>query len=201
MKTKRILSLVLALCTILTTVCGLSFSATAASVEVAEVAANTELAENGANYGLMKNIQGSAILHCFDWKYNDIKAELKSIAEAGFTAVQTSPAQPANSGCWWWLYQPKGFYVGNNSLGSKNDLQTLCQEAEKYGIKVVVDVVANHLAGDHSDIQNELKDGQYWHSHGGSIDYSNRWQIHRAKSVCLILILSILLFSRRFLTM
>lgn len=179
MKTKRFLSLLLAVMTILSTFCGLSFSATAASVEVAEVAANTELAENGANYGLMKNIQGSAILHCFDWKYNDIKAELKSIAEAGFTAVQTSPAQPANSGCWWWLYQPKGFYVGNNSLGSKNDLQTLCQEAEKYGIKVVVDVVANHLAGDHSDIQNELKDGQYWHSHGGSIDYSNRWQIHQ----------------------
>ena len=181
MKTKRFLSLLLAVMTILSTFCGLSFSATAASVEVAEVAANTELAENGANYGLMKNIQGSAILHCFDWKYNDIKAELKSIAEAGFTAVQTSPAQPANSGCWWWLYQPKGFYVGNNSLGSKNDLQTLCQEAEKYGIKVVVDVVANHLAGDHSDIQNELKDGQYWHSHGGSIDYSNRWQIHQGE--------------------
>lgn len=181
MKTKRILSLVLAICTILSVLCGFSFTASAAEIEYVEVAANTELAETGANYGLMKNIQGSAILHCFDWKYNDIKAELKSIAEAGFTAVQTSPAQPANSGCWWWLYQPKGFYVGNNSLGSKADLQALCTEADKYGIKVVVDVVANHLAGDHSDIQNELKDWQYWHSHGGSIDYSNRWQIHQGE--------------------
>ena len=44
-------------------------------------------------YGLVDNIQDGTILHCFDWKYNDIKAELKNIADAGFTSVQTSPAQ------------------------------------------------------------------------------------------------------------
>ncbi|MBR3988618.1 MAG: starch-binding protein [Clostridia bacterium] len=177
MKTKRILSLVLAVCTILSVLCGLSFSASAASVEFVEVSDNTELTETSANYGLAKNIQDGNILHCFDWKYNDIKAELKSIAEAGFTSVQTSPAQPAGGGEWYWLYQPYGFYIGTNSLGSKGDLQSLCQEAEKYGIKVIVDVVANHLNGDTNRVQDNLKDGQYWHNVGSVSSWADRYQV------------------------
>ena len=177
MKTKRILSLVLAVCTILSVFCGFSFTASAAEAEFVEVAANTELAETSANYGLAKNIQDGNILHCFDWKYNDIKAELKSIAEAGFTSVQTSPAQPGGSGAWYWLYQPYGFYVGNNPLGSKGDLQSLCQEADKYGIKVIVDVVANHLNGDTNRVQDDLKDSQYWHNLGGVSSWADRYQV------------------------
>ena len=36
-------------------------------------------------YKLKDNIQDGVILHCFDWTYNDIKAELPKIAKAGFT--------------------------------------------------------------------------------------------------------------------
>ena len=90
-----------------------------------------------SNYTLAKNIQDGVILHCFNWTYNDIKAELPNIAAAGFTSVQTSPAQPSvNSGVWYWLYQPLGFYVGTNDLGTKDELRSLCEEADKYGIKV-----------------------------------------------------------------
>nr|MBP7472550.1 starch-binding protein [Prevotella sp.] len=133
----------------------------------------------GSNsYGLVGSIQEGTILHCFDWTYNDIKSELPNIAKAGFTTVQTSPAQPgASTGVWYWLYQPLGFYVGTNELGTKDNLKSLCTEADNYGIKIVVDVVANHLAGDHSNIESDLKDSQYWHTYTGSIDYSNRWQI------------------------
>lgn len=118
------------------------------------------------NYGLMSNVQDGTILHCFDWTYNDIKAELPNIAAAGFTSVQTSPAQMGgDTTCWWWLYQPLGFYIGNdNPLGTKEELRSLCEEAHNYGIKIVVDVVANHLAGDHSNIQEDLKPDEYWHS-------------------------------------
>lgn len=180
MKGNRLLCLVLAVCTLISVLGGLSFTVvSAASTEISRISSSFELVQTGKDYGLLKNIQGSAVLHCFDWKYNDIKSELKSIAEAGFTAVQTSPAQPANSGEWWWLYQPKGFYVGSNALGTKEELKALCTEAEKYGVKVVVDIVANHLAGDHSNIQDDLKDGQYWHQEGGGINYGNRWEIHQ----------------------
>lgn len=120
-------------------------------------------------YGLMDNIQDGTILHCFDWKYTDIMAELPNIAAAGFTSVQTSPAQPggnhdpdAATGIWWWLYQPLSFSIGTNYLGTKDELQALCTAADQYGIKIIVDIVANHLAGDHTYIQDDLKDSQYW---------------------------------------
>ena len=129
-------------------------------------------------YGLKDNIQDGVILHCFDWTYKDIIAELPNIAAAGFTAVQTSPAQPgAGSGIWWWLYQPLEFKIGTNELGSKQDLENLCTEAHKYGVKIVVDVVANHMAGSHENIDSELKPSEYWHNYGGNINYSDRYSV------------------------
>lgn len=44
------------------------------------------------------SIQHGVILHCFDWKYTDIQAELQNIKDAGFTAIQTSPVQKNYSG-------------------------------------------------------------------------------------------------------
>ncbi len=120
------------------------------------------------------NIQDGVILHCFDWKYTDIKAELPQIAAAGFKSVQTSPAQPGcgiDSSIWYWLYQPLDFHVKANDLGTAVELEDLCTEAEKYGIKVIVDVVSNHLAGDHTYITNDFKDSTYWRSEGS---YSGR---------------------------
>lgn len=73
-------------------------------------------------YGLADNIQDGTILHCFDWKYTDIKAELKNIAEAGFTAVQTSPAQKGDGQVWYWLYQPQTFSIQSNAIGNKSEL-------------------------------------------------------------------------------
>lgn len=172
---KKVISFALLLCLLISSLA--IPTASSAEVQMARAKANSETATVGADYGLADNIQDGVILHCFDWKYNDIKAELKNIAEAGFSAVQTSPAQPASSGEWYWLYQPYGFYIGDSPLGSKSDLQSLCTEADKYGIKVIVDVVANHLNGDTGRVQSNLQDSQYWHDDIGGIDYSNRFQV------------------------
>ena len=75
------------------------------------------------------------------------------------------------------LYQPISFSIGTNGVGTKAELQSLCDEAEKYGIKIIVDVVANHLRGDHNNIDNDLKPYEYWHTFGGGIDWKNRWQV------------------------
>lgn len=113
-----------------------------------EISELSDVSAASSDYGLVDNIQDGTILHCFDWKYNDIKAELPNIAAAGFTSVQTSPAQRDDTfGVWYMLYQPQSFSVTTNALGSKAELQALCDEAEKYGIKVIVDVVANHTRG------------------------------------------------------
>ncbi len=94
---KRILSAVLAASMLV------PCAATAVTANAVVVKDNAAVSSN--DYGLTDNIQDGVILHCFDWKYNDIKAMLPQIAEAGFTAVQTSPAQQASqSGTWYWAY-------------------------------------------------------------------------------------------------
>ncbi len=139
-------------------------------------------ADAATDYGLADNIQDGNILHCFCWKYTDITAMLPEIAEAGFTSVQVSPPQATSgTGAWWWVYQPKGFYIGDTELGNKEQLRTLCTEADKYGIKIIADIVANHLAGDHSVIQDDLKDSQYWHDYGGNADDGDRYRVTHGK--------------------
>lgn len=131
------------------------------------------------SYGLPENCQDGTILHCFDWSFNQIKAELPSIAAAGFTSVQTSPSQgnAGDNATWYFAYQPYDFAFAAGGLGSKQDLINLCTEADKYGIKVIVDVVSNHLNGSMSYVHPKWNDNQYWHTHGSNIDYNNRWQV------------------------
>lgn len=134
-------------------------------------------AANG--YGLPKTIQEGVILHCFDWKYSHITANLQNIAEAGFVAVQTSPAQANYDGTTSWntLYRPRDTEIGPNTLGTKAELATLCSEAAKYGIKVIVDVVANHTDGSLQWVANFWKDTSLYHTHGGVSNWHDRWQV------------------------
>lgn len=119
--------------------------------------ANTSAVNAVAN-GLEENVQDGVILHAFNWSYDTIKENLPDIAAAGYSAVQTSPVQQPKDydvtytkveEQWWKLYQPLGFSIATNSwLGSSAELKLLCNEADKYGIKIIVDIVANHLAND-----------------------------------------------------
>jgi len=89
------------------------------------------------------------ILQAFCWTFKQIKQNIPAIAEAGFKVVQTSPVQEPKSGgpTWWSYYQPLSFTIAQDSgLGTKKDLIDLCDEAEKYGVKVICDIVFNHLA-------------------------------------------------------
>ena len=105
-------------------------------------------------YNLAQNIQDGVILHAWNWSYKTIEDNLKNIAEAGFSAVQTSPVQQPKSynplatsikQSWWKLYQPVSFSIGDAWLGDKDDLTSLCSKANEYGIKIIVDIVANHM--------------------------------------------------------
>lgn len=135
---------------------------------------------------------GGTILHTWNWSFNTIKANLPSIAEAGFTAIQTSPIQGNKEDLmatskWWILYQPTNFRIGNAQLGSKDEFKSMCEEAEKYGIKVIVDVVANHTGnrGGGSDqywpatnVDSAIKDNSaFWHEHRGVDNWNDRWQV------------------------
>ena len=127
---------------------------------------------------------------------------MKLIAESGYSAIQTSPVtQPKDyaykgetelnvgipDGCggsegqWWKLYQPVSMNIcdnGQSFLGTKSEFKAMCDEAEKYGVKVIVDIVANHMANitgwknKLSDVSEQvgtycnpamLTDLTYWH--------------------------------------
>ncbi len=118
---------------------------------------NASAANTDTDYGLAEKTSDGVILHAFDWSFNTIKDNLPAIAAAGYTSVQTSPVQaPKDYGenwndtnnQWWKLYQPLSFSVAtkNSWLGTKTELTELCNEADKYGIKIICDIVSNHMA-------------------------------------------------------
>lgn len=146
-KEKKIASLVVA-SALLTS----SFAAIT-SVNAAEVDSSAQTAS--ADSTLRDKVGDGVMLHAFNWSYNTIKENLPAIAAAGYTTVQTSPVQQPKDystsgdviGQWWKLYQPISFHIAEQSwLGTKDDLKSLCDEADKYGIKIICDIVSNHIA-------------------------------------------------------
>ena len=97
---------------------------------------------------LPDSMEDGVILQAFSWKFEDVTNLLPEIKDAGFKMVQLSPVQQPKGGgsTWWSYYQPVSFSIGESALGNKETLTTLCTEAEKYGIKIIVDTVFNHLA-------------------------------------------------------
>ena len=112
MKMKRIFSMFLALlmvCSVITV-----------SPKTVYAVSNAD-SSAAASYGLQDAVQDGVILHCWDWSFNNIKAQMQTIAESGYSAIQTSPIQEAKEATkgkgnshWWLFYQPKSFYIDNS---------------------------------------------------------------------------------------
>ena len=146
-------------------------------------------AKNQNPYGLTENISDGAILHAWCWSFNTIKENLQNIAEAGYTSVQTSPInkcivgdnggmQLMGNGKWYYHYQPTLYTIGNYQLGTLEEFKAMCAEAETYGIKIIVDVVANHCSSDYNSISSEIKNiaGGAFHENFGIGNYNNRYE-------------------------
>lgn len=186
----RIISIVICI-TIIISIFLITETSTVSSAKSIEVSKSA-----AGEYNLADNIQDGVILHAWNVSLNNIKAALPDIAKAGFTTVQTSPIQQPKdynsswtdvSGQWWKLYQPLslGTIATNSWIGTKSELQSLCSEADKYGIKIICDIVVNHLAnnGDtrtvHNDVRNYESEiynnqGRYFHSYNDCNDSSIR---------------------------
>ena len=140
------------------------------------------------------DIQDGVTLHCWNWSFKSIEDNMEKIAALGYTAIQTSPIQQAKqatagypSNDWWVYYQPMGFHIdnsGESALGTKADFISMCETAHRYGIKVIVDIVANHM-GDNggnnlaSTIIDDLKkDTSCWHDFSKNTNnYSDRYEV------------------------
>lgn len=113
------------------------------------------------------------ILHAWSWAFDTIAANMKTIAEAGYDYVQTSPAnlcfvgedggmalfgteENGLKGKWYYHYQPIAWSVGNYQLGSREAFKAMADSANKYGVKIIVDVLPNHTAFDTTAVTNEF---------------------------------------------
>ena len=171
-----------------------SLAFSAAPVSAAQPEEPSKVAS--ASYGLPDKIEDGAILHCWCWNFETIKANLPRIAEAGFKSIQTSPInaikigdngkmslKSTNKGNWWYQYQPTDYTIGNYMLGTEDEFKDMCNEAHKYGIKVIVDIVANHCSSDYSAISSHVKNigGKAFHDRVEITDWSNRYQVTQGK--------------------
>lgn len=143
-KLKGILSIVM----VLALLC--SSFAFATSVQ----AADTSKSNTGLEAKLQDDISQGVILHALCWSYKSIEKNIPAIAAAGYSTVQVSPVQQPKdiststnvSGQWWKLYQPVSLALAKDSwVGTEADLKSLCTTAHKYNVKVICDVVTNHL--------------------------------------------------------
>ena len=113
-----------------------------------------------------QSIHDGTILHAFAWNFNTIKENIPDIAAAGYTAVQTSPineclsTEPgltlfSDTGKWYYHYQPTDWVIGNYQLGTRDEFKAMCDEADKYGIGIIVDIDPNHT----TPVFDQLGDG------------------------------------------
>ncbi len=146
-KLKGILGIVLAL----------AMLCTAFVIPMSASAADVKTADTGSEPNLQNNIEDGCILQALCWSYKEIEKNIPQIAAAGYSTVQTSPVQQPKdyspstniSGQWWKFYQPVNLALAERSwVGTKADLTSLCNTAHQYGVKIICDVVTNHLGAD-----------------------------------------------------
>jgi len=138
------------------------------------------------------------ILHAWSWSFPTIAENMKAIAEAGFTMVQTSPVQncynpegkstklfdpDGKEGNWYYYYQPTAWKIGNQILGTREQMKQMMDSAAAYHVKVIVDVLPNHTAFDVDAVSDEMVEAvggrdKLYHSNGLEPvnDYNDRLQ-------------------------
>jgi alpha-amylase len=116
------------------------------------VGALVPLAMSGAAQASTPN-GGDVVANLFEWNWHSVAAECTNVlGPKGYGAVQVAPPQDSvrlnqPTHPWWEVYQPVGYDL-NSRMGTAAqfaDMVTTCHNA---GVKVYVDAVLNHMAGD-----------------------------------------------------
>lgn len=138
------------------------------------------------------------ILHVWSWNFPTIAENMKTIADAGYTMIQTSPVQQCynpeggsikifdpevTEGNWYYYYQPTDWKIGNQIVGSRDQMKEMLDSAAKYNVKVIVDVLPNHTAFDVDLVSEDFYNAvggrnKMYHSEGlmPVQDYNDRLQ-------------------------
>jgi len=138
------------------------------------------------------------ILHAWSWSFPEIATNMKKAKDAGFTMIQTSPVQNCynpeggskkifdenvTEGNWYYYYQPTDWKIGNQILGTKEQMKQMMDSAAKYDMKIIVDVLPNHTAFDVDAVSDDMMKAaggrnKLYHSDGlrPVINYNDREQ-------------------------
>lgn len=91
--------------------------------------------------------------------FNSITADLDRLRNLGITVLWLMPIHPIGKekakGTVGSPYAVKDFYAINPDYGTSNDLKKLISEAHKRGMKVIIDIVANHTSWDSVMMKNK----------------------------------------------
>jgi len=108
----------------------------------------------------------SFIVHMFNETLTDITNKMEQLSILGIECIQISPIQECREIIgntllikkglrnepdikpWWLSYQPLSYKIGNNMYGSLDDLRKLIETAHRLNIKVIADIVINHITAD-----------------------------------------------------
>lgn len=95
----------------------------------------------------------------FNKHVSEITTYLDQVASNGYTHILISPITLCNSGNEWWLrYQPLSYEIGSSAIGSYDEIKQFIKKCNDKKIKVICDIVINHMANLQLDI---TKDSTY----------------------------------------
>src|SRR5215510_121103 len=108
--------------------------------------------------------------------FNAITARLDNLKQLGVTILWLMPIHPIGhekkKGSIGSPYAVRDYYGINPDYGTKQDLQRLITEAHRRGLKVLIDIVANHTSWDNV----LMKTPQFYvHDAAGRITYPHDW--------------------------
>ena len=94
--------------------------------------------------------------------------------------MQTSPVSKGGGAgaVWYDVYRPQDYTIGNG-IGSESELKDLCTTAHQYGVKVIVDVVANHT--DYPNCTGYMNDQSRYHTPFDVSNWNDRNQVTHGK--------------------
>ncbi|KAJ4444269.1 hypothetical protein ANN_06061 [Periplaneta americana] len=96
----------------------------------------------------------SAIVHLFEWKFDDIAAECERfLAPHGYAGVQVSPVHEnllvlSPNRPWWERYQLISYNITSRS-GDEAQFRSMVRRCNDVKVRIYVDVVLNHMSGNH----------------------------------------------------
>src|SRR5687767_1132188 len=89
------------------------------------------------------------IVQLFEWNWTSVGSECQNfLGPKGFGYVQVSPPQEHARGQQWWVsYQPVSYRI-ESRRGTRAQFQAMVNTCHAAGVKVIVDAVVNHMAGE-----------------------------------------------------